>query len=91
MSANLYWRPVHMGRQALAVSTPSAFVAAMGRAFGGPAPWRLGIRELDKLRGMAALWDHDPILARRLHDRVMRRWGDVLDPNHRRRLQSVHF
>lgn len=52
MSANIYWLPITEGI-AVNCSTPSAFRAAMEKAFGEP-PWELDRSAIDTLRGMAA-------------------------------------
>lgn len=56
MSASIHYRVVTLPDGRIDVSTPSAFVEAMRRAFGDP-PWRLGGPDLVKLDGMRCAFD----------------------------------
>lgn len=53
MGANIYWLPVEPGIS-LEISTPSTFIEIMEKVF-GRFPCSLGMRDLEKLRGMAAI------------------------------------
>ena len=56
MSASLYYRVVKPPEGSLRVSAPSSFIGSMQRAF-GTHPWRLTIKDCEKLEGMAAVYD----------------------------------